>query len=116
MSTSQEIVQRHQHDDEIDLLEVFRVLWQGKWLIGGITAVSSAVAVVIALMLPNIYRAEALLAPNQDEGAGRLSALAGQYGNLASLAGINLNSVSTDKITLAKKGRPPNSAGEAFKV
>ena len=88
------------YDDEIDLRELFHVLWSGKWLIGGITFAGTVIAVIVALMLPNIYRAEALLAPNQDEGAGGLSALAAQYGGLASLAGINLGSGSSDKTAL----------------
>ena len=85
------------YDDELDLRELFRVLWAGKWLIGGITFAMTVIAVIVALMLPNIYRAEALLAPNQDEGAGGLSALAAQYGGLASLAGINPGRGSSDK-------------------
>lgn len=88
------------YDDEIDLRELFRVLWAGKWLIGGITIAATLIAVIVALMLPNIYRAEALLAPNDQESAGGLSALAAQYGGLASLAGINIGSGSTDKIAL----------------
>ncbi len=88
------------YDDEIDLRELFRTLWAGKWLIGGITFATTVIAVIVALMLPNIYRAEALLAPNQDEGVGGLSALAAQYGGLASLACIDLRSGSSDKIAL----------------
>jgi uncharacterized protein involved in exopolysaccharide biosynthesis len=84
-------------DDEIDLRELFRVLWVGKWLIGGISFAAAMIAVAFALSLPNIYRAEALLAPNDQQGNGGLSALAAQYGGLASLAGINLNSGSADK-------------------
>ncbi|MDG2289097.1 MAG: Wzz/FepE/Etk N-terminal domain-containing protein, partial [Woeseiaceae bacterium] len=85
------------YDDEIDLRELFRVLWAGKWLIGGISFAAAMIAVAFALSLPNIYRAEALLAPNDSQGTGGLSALAAQYGGLASLAGINLNSGSADK-------------------
>ena len=88
------------YDDEIDLRELFGVLWAGKWLIGGITTAAAIIAVVIAIMLPNIYRAEALLAPNQDQGAGGLAALASQYGGLASLAGINLGGGQSDKTGL----------------
>lgn len=88
------------YEDEIDLREVFRVLWAGKWLIGGITAVAAIVAVIVSLMLPNIYRAEALLAPNDREGAGGLSALAAQYGGLASLAGIDLGAGQVDQTAL----------------
>ncbi len=84
------------YDDEIDLRDLFRVLWAGKWLIGGITFAAAVISVVVALMLPNIYRAEALLAPNDQDGGTGLSALAAQYGGLASLAGINLGSGSSD--------------------
>ena len=88
------------YDDEIDLREVFRVLWAGKWLIGGITFAAAVIAVIVALMMPDVYRAEALLAPNDQEKVGGLSALASQYGGLASLAGISLPTGSTDKTAL----------------
>ena len=88
------------YEDEIDLRKLFQVLWAGKWLIGGSTFAATVIAVIVALMLPNIYRAEALLAPNQGEGIGGLSALAAQYGGLASLAGINLGSGSSNNIAL----------------
>ncbi|MGS0676892.1 Wzz/FepE/Etk N-terminal domain-containing protein [Shewanella sp. 125m-1] len=77
-------------EDEIDLRELFGVIWQGKWLIIGITAVFAIGAVIFALMQPNIYKSEALLAPASEEQGGGLSALAGQFGGLASMAGINL--------------------------
>ena len=51
-------------DDEIEVREVFRALWNGKWLIGGITPAATVIAVIMALMVPSIYRAEALLVPN----------------------------------------------------
>jgi LPS O-antigen subunit length determinant protein (WzzB/FepE family) len=78
------------HDDEIDLRELFRVLWAGKWLISGITLTVAVIAVIVTLMMPNIYRAEALLAPNEQGSAGGLSALAARYGNLSNLAGIDI--------------------------
>lgn len=89
-----------QYDDEIDLRELFRTLWAGKWLISGTTFVAAVIAVIVALMMPNIYRADVLLASNHQEGAGALSALAAQYGGLASLAGINLNVGKADKTVL----------------
>ncbi len=100
MNESQQNQSPVTYGDEIELRELFRVLWAGKWLISGITVVAAVIAVIVALMLPNIYRAEALLAPNDQEGAGGLSALAAQYGGLASLAGINLGGGATDKTAL----------------
>lgn len=90
-------------DDEIDLRELFSVIWQGKWLIAGVTLVFAVASVVIALMLPNIYKSEALLAPaSKEQGAGGLAGLASQFGGLASMAGINLGSSgNTDKTQLA---------------
>ena len=97
MSESKQENSTAPYDDEIDLRELFRVLWAGKWLIGGISFAAAMIAIAFALSLPNIYRAEALLAPNDSQGTGGLSALAAQYGGLASLAGINLGSGSADK-------------------
>ena len=79
-------------DDEIDLRELFSIIWQGKWLIIAITAVFAIGSVVFAIMQPNTYKSEALLAPASEEQGGGLSALAGQFGGLASMAGINLGS------------------------
>ncbi|RPA46631.1 LPS O-antigen length regulator [Shewanella vesiculosa] len=77
--------------DEIDLRELFAVIWQGKWLIIAITAVFAIGAVIFAINQPNIYKSEALLAPaDAEQGGGGLAALAGQFGGLASMAGINL--------------------------
>ena len=52
-------------DDEIDLRELFATIWAGKLLIIGITSLFAVLAVVYALMQPNIYRSEALLSPVQ---------------------------------------------------
>ena len=76
-------------DDEIDLKELFTVLWSGKWLISAVTGLAAAISVVVALSLPNIYTASALLAPAESSGGG-LSGLMKQYGGLASLAGVSL--------------------------
>ncbi|WP_083708685.1 Wzz/FepE/Etk N-terminal domain-containing protein [Pseudoalteromonas sp. SK18] len=88
-------------DDEIDLRELFAVIWQGKWLIIAITALFAVASVVYAINQPNIYKSEALLAPAEQEGSGGLAGLAGQFGGLASLAGVNLGGGSSNKAQLA---------------
>ncbi len=77
-------------NDEIDLRELFSVIWKGKWLIIAITTVFAIASVVFAVLQPNIYKSEALLASASEEQGGGLSALASQFGGLASLAGVNL--------------------------
>lgn len=79
-------------DDEIDLRELFTAIWQGKWIIIAITTLFAVASVFYAINQPNIYKSEALLAPAEQDKAGGLGALAGQFGGLASLAGVNLGS------------------------
>jgi uncharacterized protein involved in exopolysaccharide biosynthesis len=52
-------------------------------------------SVYYAIQQPNIYKSEALLAAAEQEQSGGLGALAGQFGGLASLAGVNLGSSGT---------------------
>ena len=89
-------------DEEIDLRELFSIIWQGKWIVIIITALFAIASVVYAIKQPNIYRATTLLAPVSDQsGAGGLAKMAGQFGGLASLAGISLGAGGTDKTGLA---------------
>jgi len=74
-------------DDEIDLRELFSVIWQGKWVITTVTFLFAVASVFYALSLPNIYKSEALLAPVAEENGMRIP---GQLGGLAALAGVNL--------------------------
>lgn len=100
MSNSQNLASETYNRDELDLEVVAQALWAGKWLIAAVTVAVSVVTLVVVLFLPNVYRAEALLAPSAKDGAGGLSALAAQYGGLASLAGISLGDGQADKTAL----------------
>lgn len=89
-------------NDEIDLRELFSVIWGGKWVIIAISALFAVCSIIYALSIPNIYKSEALLAPAGSEShSNGLAALAGQFGGLASMAGINLGDSHTDKTQLA---------------
>ena len=88
-------------DDEIDLRELFTAIWQGKWIIIAITTLFAVASVFYAINQPNIYKSEALLAPAEEQQGGGLGALAGQFGGLASLAGVNLGGGSSNKAQLA---------------
>ena len=87
------------YDDEIDLRELFLVLWQGKIsiIIGGL--LGAILSVGYALSLPDIYTAETVMAPKA-EGSG-LSGLAGQFGGLAGLAGIDIGGGEASKTQIA---------------
>ena len=80
------------NDAAIDFIELFKVLWDGKFLIVVVTSFFSALAVIYSLSLPNIYQSNAYLSP-VGENAGTSQGLQGM-GSLASLAGISLSSAS----------------------
>jgi len=77
-------------DDEIDLLELFHVLLEGKWIIVSLTSFISIVGVIYSLLLPNIYESKAMLVPvNSSSG---ISGALKSYRGLVGLEGINLPS------------------------
>jgi uncharacterized protein involved in exopolysaccharide biosynthesis len=80
-------------EDEIDLLELIRTLLQAWKTIMGITILCTGLAVAYALHSPEVFKAETLLAPAQEEKSGGSSALS-QFGGLAAMAGISIPSDS----------------------
>lgn len=91
-------------DNEIDLRELSRAIWQGKWLIICMTAIFSVASVFYALSLPDEYKSTAILSPASSSSSSSLSKLAGQFGGLASLAGVNLKGGDgANKTTIAMK-------------
>ena len=86
------------HEDEIDIWELFHILFQGKWIIVSVTTFVSIIGIVYSLYLPNIYQSEALLVPV--DSSKSMSGSLGGYAGLAGLAGISLPSASGDGNTL----------------
>ena len=80
-------------EDEIDLLELIRTLLQAWKTIVGITILCTGLAVAYALYAPEVFKAETLLAPAQEEKSGASSTLS-QFGGLAAMAGISIPSDS----------------------
>ena len=91
-----------QYDDEIDLRELFMVLWVGKIKIVAITAVFAVASVIYALSVPNQYKVTALLAPAQSSGGG-LSGALGKLGGLASLAGVRIGRGEVSEAQIAQE-------------
>ena len=101
------------YDDEIDLRELFMVLWRGRWTILVITLIFAAGSVFYALSQPNQYRAHALLV-SADSGAGGMSGALSQFGGLASLAGVSLDSGGSNEGQIAQQIMQSQSLIEAF--
>lgn len=90
-------------EDEIDLRDIWRVLVKYKRMILLSTFGAAIVAAGISLLLPNIYRAEVILAPTaagDQKGEGIGKAL-GSFGGLASLAGVSLGGGGSNEENLA---------------
>lgn len=75
-------------EEEINLLELLRVVVRNLPLIVKITAAAALLSVVYSLTLTNVYTAKAtLLPPQKDSGGGAAALLASMGGGLAGLAG-----------------------------
>lgn len=80
------------NQDEVNLFDYWKVILRHKKMIIAIVLSASVVAVISSLLMTNTYKAYALIMPvSAKGGGGGLSALASQFGSLASLAGVNLS-------------------------
>lgn len=58
-------------DDEIDLLQLVRTIWSGKWLIALFATIAVTISVFAAITIPPTYRADALM--QLEDRAGQMS-------------------------------------------
>ena len=77
-------------DDEISLLELWNILWEGKWIGIAITLLCAVTAAIVSLNMTEWYRAEVLLAPAEERRSGDARSALGNLGGLASRAGISV--------------------------
>ena len=101
------------YDDEIDLRELFSVLWSAKILILVITLAFTSISIVYALITPNKYQATVVLAPAEQNSSGISSALS-KFGGLASLAGISLGDDQSGETRIAIEVMQSRSFIEQF--
>ncbi len=97
----------YETDDEINLLDYIIVLLKHKWLILGMTFGAGLIAVIVSLMLPNIYRSEATIIPRQAEkspASTALSALGGLGGVAGELIGLGAGG-DVEKFEVVLKSR-----------
>lgn len=94
------------YDDEINLLEYWQVLMKRKKLLAFFVIAATVLSVILSFLLPNMYRAETVLAPaTKEKSAGGASALFGQFGGLASMVGISPVGGSTEVNLAVLKSR-----------
>ena len=99
--------QPYPEEDEINLLDYLIVLLKHKRLIAGIVGGAAVLAVVVTLLMTNIYRSEATITARQQEkaeGGSALAALRGVAGIAGELVGFGSGG-DVDKIETLLKSR-----------
>ena len=93
-------------EDEINLLDYWRVIWKRRKLIGYIVLAMVVLTAVVSLFMTNIYQAEAVIAPinNAREGGGGMAALLAQQlgGGLPGIMMTGAASSAAEIINLLK--------------
>ena len=93
-------------EDEINLLDYWRVIWKRRKLIGYIVLATVLLTVIVSLCMTNIYRAETVIMPVSAKGGGGgggggLAALTSQFGGLPGIA-MPGSSSATEIVSLLK--------------
>ena len=80
-------------EDSIDIIALLKTLWLGRKIIIKTTILFFVIGCIVALLSPVVYTSETTFVPQVSED--QMSSSKGGLGSLASLAGINLNQVSS---------------------
>lgn len=78
-------------EDEIDLVELARVIWSRRWFIIKVTGFFVALGLLIAFTSPKEYETSCTLIPEAMDGG---SGINGSLGGLAALAGVDLGGMA----------------------
>ena len=57
------------YNDEVDLFELLQKLYEQKWIIIGITAFTTALAILVSVLMPKAYKAEAMVEVQTIQGS-----------------------------------------------
>lgn len=79
------------NNDEIDLLELAKVVWNGRRTILKFTLIAGILGVIIAMLSPKEYTATTTIVPQTSSSASKLGGLS----SLAAMAGFNLDNATS---------------------
>lgn len=83
---------------EISIIDIVEVFLSKKLLIISITSFVAVVSIIIVLFIDNIYKSETTLSPVDSSNKSLANS---SLGGIASMAGINLGSGSSDKVEVS---------------
>src|SRR4030066_913852 len=79
--------QEESSEEEINLLDYWRVIWKRKILIISVIFLITLLSAIISLYKTDIYQAKAIISPvSEEKGGGGLSLLSQQFGGIAGIA------------------------------
>lgn len=81
--------------DAVNLVSLFRTIWDGRWLISKITLWFLFGGLILAFVIPKEYTAVTVMVPQISDPKSKLGGLSG----LAAMAGFNLNITEESEIT-----------------
>jgi len=90
-------IQQLADNDEINLLDYWRVIWKYKWVIGGLCFVSVIAALIFSLLSPKIYESTATVLTPKEGGGGNLLSALGATGLGQQIAGISIPSFTPNR-------------------
>lgn len=90
-----------ERSENLMIIDIFKILFKNIKIIILSTSILSVGVVIFSLSMVDIYHSEALV--KSSESNQNSSALSSQYSGLASLAGISMQSGSTDNLKYASK-------------
>ena len=95
---SEDLINNLDDHDDIDVRELFSIIWNKKKFLAISSSFSAVIAIIIALYLPNIFTSSAILSPADDQQS---NAGMSQAAGLASIVGMTLPAQAADKTTEA---------------
>ena len=80
-------------EEEINLLDYWRVIWKYRWLIGILSSTSVLAALIFGLLSPKIYESRVTILSPRETGSGGLLSALGAAGIAQQIAGVSIPSL-----------------------
>lgn len=77
-------------ETEIDFINLARLFWTGRFTIGKMILLGTALGLLVAILMPDKFTATSVMVPQIADPKSRMAGISGLSG-LAAMAGINLN-------------------------
>lgn len=87
------------HGNEIDLKDLFKILWNKKKIIIAVTAISAILSIAYSLSIQNIYTSKSLLLPSQPNDS-----LSSKISGLSSFTGFAGFSLPDEQVSKSQEG------------